>query len=207
MPEHAPRVRALLTDLDGVIRDWSGQDDARIERESGLPEGSIKAAAFAPELVLPAITGDVTDEEWRRQATARLCERYPAADVERAMAAWSEPAGEVVPEVMALVQATRERVPVALITNATSRLDADLQRLGILDAFDHIVNSSAVGAAKPDRAIFEHALETVGAAAAETFYMDDQQRYLDAAAEIGIVTHHYRCPDGLRAALTRHGLP
>jgi putative hydrolase of the HAD superfamily len=122
------------------------------------------------------------------------------------MVAWSEPAGEVVPEVMALVQSTRERAPVALITNATSRLDADLQRLGILDAFDHVVNSSVVGAAKPDQAIFEHALETVGVASTETFFMDDQQRYLDAAAQIGIVAHCYRCPDGLRAALSHHGL-
>lgn len=199
-------IRAILTDLDGVVRTWSGQDDATIERETELPAGAIKRVAFDPELLVPAITGRVTDEEWRRQAVARLRERYPDAQAERAMAMWSEPTGAVNREVLELLRVCRERVPLVLITNATSRLDRDLAALGILDAFDHIVNSSVVGAAKPDRAIFDHALGCVGVQPSEALYIDDTERYHAPAAGLGIVTHHFRDVDGLRAALGHHGL-
>jgi putative hydrolase of the HAD superfamily len=199
-------IRAVLTDLDGVIRLWHGQDDAGIERAHGLPPGAIKAVAFDSALLLPAITGRVTDEAWRLEATARLRERHPDGDAEAAMAAWSAPAGEIDREALAVMQDVRARVPVALVTNASSRLDTDLAALGVLDAFDHIVNSSAVGAAKPDRAIYRHALGLVGATAGETLYVDDTERYLGPAAELGLVCHHYRDGDTLGSVLARHGL-
>jgi putative hydrolase of the HAD superfamily len=199
-------IRALLVDFDGVIRDWSEQDDAGIERRFGLPAGAIKGVAFAPELLAPAITGGITDEVWREHIATQLRDRHPDTDVEAALAAWSEPAGELDREVLALIRQARERVPVALITNATSRLDRVLDRLGVRDAFDHIVNSSAVGAAKPDRAIFAHALGLVGKSAGETLYVDDTERYLGPAGEIGLATHHYRDTGGLRAVLADHGL-
>ena len=199
-------IRAVLCDLDGVIRDWSGQDDAGIERRFGLPLGTMKQIAFAPELVVPAITGQVTDAAWRSEVVHRLRDRHPGVDASEAMAAWSEPAGEINREVLVLVQEARQRAPVALVTNATGRLDADLARLGVTDAFDHIVNSSAVGAAKPDRAIYDHTLALLGVTAPETLYIDDTERYLGPAAELGLQCHHYRGVDGLREVLAMHGL-
>jgi HAD superfamily hydrolase (TIGR01509 family) len=199
-------IRAVLCDLDGVIRDWTGQDDAGIERRFGLPPGTIKGVAFDPELLLSAITGQIADAAWRGEVVHRLKHRYPGADAEGAMAAWSAPTGAIDREALALVQQVRERAPVALVTNATDRLDADLARLGVLDAFDYIVNSSAVGAAKPDRAIFDHALGLVGVDAREALYIDDTERYLGPAAELGLRCHHYRGVDGLREALATHGL-
>lgn len=199
-------VRAVLTDLDGVIRLWHGQDDAGIEQRFELPPGAIKAVAFDPELAIPAITGQVSDEGWRRHAAELLRERHPDADVDAAMAAWSARVGEVDHAVLELVQAVRRRVPVALVTNATDRLPTDLAALGVLDAFDHIVNSSAVGAAKPDLAIYHHALGLVGTSAGETLYIDDTDRYLGPAQALGLVCHHYRGIAGLRAALADHGL-
>ena len=204
MPETL--IRAILTDLDGVIRDWSGQDDAAIERLTGLPGGEIKRTAFDPELLIPAITGQVTDEAWRQRIAQRLRERHPEADADRAVGMWSEPAGEVNHEVLVLLHACRGRVPLVLITNASSRLERDLAVLGLLDAFDHIVNSSEVGAAKPDRAIFEHALGRIGVQPGEVLYIDDTERYLGPASELGMVTHYFRGVDGLRAELGRHGL-
>lgn len=199
-------IRAVLTDLDGVIRRWDGQDDAAIERRCGLPPGAIRAVAFAPALLLPAITGEISDEAWRGRIVATLRERHPEADAAGAVAAWSEPAGAIDGEALALIGAVRERVPVALVTNASSRLDADLDRLGVRDAFDHIVNSAVVGAAKPDRAIYAHALGLVGASAAEALYIDDTERYLGPAAALGLSCHHYRGIDGLREALIERGL-
>ncbi|HMQ30505.1 MAG TPA: hypothetical protein PKD53_07235 [Chloroflexaceae bacterium] len=78
-------ARALLIDLDGVLRSWRGQDDPATERGFGLPPGSIRRVAFAPERLLPAITGAVSDATWRAQIAAALAEQFPAADTARAL--------------------------------------------------------------------------------------------------------------------------
>jgi putative hydrolase of the HAD superfamily len=50
---------AVLCDLDGVLRRWP--DMSALDQAHGLPAGTLVAAAFAPERLLPALTG----EQWR----------------------------------------------------------------------------------------------------------------------------------------------
>ena len=148
------RVRALLIDLDGVIRIWEPGRTATVEQEAGLPAGAIGQAAFAPDLLLPAVRGEIADEEWRDRVADRLRLAHPAVDAARAVAAWAAPAGKVDQAALAIVRACRVLVPVVLVTNATSRLPRDLATLGLSQEFDHIINSSAVGAHKPEPEIF-----------------------------------------------------
>jgi putative hydrolase of the HAD superfamily len=199
-------VRALLIDLDGVVRLWDPAHFPAAEAGAGLPPGALRRAAFAPDLLHPAITGRVTDEAWRRQIVARLRAEHPAADAERAVAAWSAPAGAVDAAVLALVRACRARAPVVLLTNATSRLGADLARLGLGDAFDHVINSSAVGWIKPQPEVFAVALHAAGVPAAQALFVDDTAANVAAAAQLGLVAHHYRGAASLRQALALHGL-
>ena len=199
-------TKALLIDFDGVLRLWDGAHDREVEQSSGLPPGALLATAFAPELLLPAITGAVSDEAWRLEVGRRLQCQFPHADAVRAVAAWSEPAGALDPTVFALVRACRQRVPVALLTNATSRLPRDLERLGLSDAFDHVINSSAVGAAKPNPTIFHTALQTLGLPASQVLYIDDSPGHVEAASRLGVIGHVYRGHDALRQVLLQHGL-
>jgi putative hydrolase of the HAD superfamily len=197
-----PPPRALLVDLDGVIRHWRGQGDPEIERETGLPPGAIRQAAFADDLLLPAITGRVSDEEWRQTIVTRLAERFPESNAAEAIARWSEPPGEIDGTVLALLDRCRERATIVLVTNATSRLDRDLARLGIADAFDRIVNSSVVGHVKPEPEIFAAALKAAGVPAGAAFFVDDKAEFVAAAEMIGIAGHHFRDLASLRDALT-----
>jgi putative hydrolase of the HAD superfamily len=199
-------IRALLIDLDGVVRVWSPVHFLAAEAAAGLPVGALRRAAFSPDLLHPAITGRVTDEEWRRQIVARVRADHPTADAERAVAVWSAPAGEVDGAVLAVVLACRARVPVVLLTNATSRLASDLARLGLSDAFDHVVNSSAVGWIKPQPEVFDIALRMAGVPAVEALFVDDTAANVAAAAQLGMVAHHFQGLALLRQTLARHGL-
>ena len=107
------------------------------------------------------------------------------------MARWSAPAGAVDQQMVALLRRCRQRVPVGLITNATSRLPRDLARLGLLGEFDAIISSWVVGAAKPERQIFWAALEALQARPATTLYIDDSPGHVQAAAELGIISYVY----------------
>lgn len=134
-------VKAVLFDLDGVIRIWDWELLERSEKEARLPPGAIPEAAFSPDLLEPVVTGKVTDEDWRRQVAGRLREQYPDADGDLAMQLWSASVGRVDEGVLALVRACRQSCKVLLISNASSRLRRDLSVLGIIDDFDGIINT------------------------------------------------------------------
>ncbi|HEY1015772.1 MAG TPA: HAD-IA family hydrolase [Herpetosiphonaceae bacterium] len=202
----SPPIKAVLFDCDGVVRRWDAQDDPTLERDAGLSAAAVRRIAFLPELLTPAITGRTSDEAWRRAVAERLAAEFPAADAELAVARWSAPAGEVDAAALELVRACRRRVPVALVTNATSRLPRDLAALGLDREFDQIVNSSAVGACKPDPALFHAALAQIGVAAAEALFVDDTPGHVAAAERLGLRGHVFAGSDGLRSALAGLGL-
>lgn len=199
-------IGALLIDLDGVVRLWDPQLDWAIEQECGLAPGALRQAAFAPDLLTAAITGQCRDEAWRRLVAERLSLTVPAAAAEKAVQLWSTPAGAINPAVLELVRQCRQRVKVVLVTNATSRLTADLQQLGLLDEFDLIVNSSEIGYAKPQPEIFHAALAQVGCNATEALFIDDSAGNVAAAQQLGLAGHHYQTVAALEAELRRHHL-
>jgi HAD superfamily hydrolase (TIGR01509 family) len=199
-------IQALLTDLDGVIRLWDGQNDGSIEREFGLPPRTLRTTAFAPTLLQPVITGQISDEIWRQQIAQQLAEQFPDCAAAAAVDRWSAPVGAVDWHMLALLRRCRQHIPVGLITNATSRLPHDLERLGLTDEFDTIINSSVVGAAKLDRQIFLAALEALGTRPETTLYIDDSPGHVQAAAGLGIVSHIHTGSEDAELLFARYGL-
>lgn len=193
----------LFLDFDGVIRRWK-DDDAAIEARFGLPGGAIRAVAFSPRLLEPAILGRVSDASWRASVAAEL-ERRHAAGASEIVRLWSEPPGEIDAETMAILSRCRPGVRLVLATNATSRLDRDLQALGLANRFHAVVNSSEVGATKPSAAFFEAALRRAGVRADEALFVDDSLANVESAANLGILAHHFRGHDALRAFLHESG--
>jgi putative hydrolase of the HAD superfamily len=60
---------------DGVLRTWEKRSFAVLEATYGLPNGSMAAVAFDAARLLPAITGSVSDDEWRAGVRAELVGR------------------------------------------------------------------------------------------------------------------------------------
>ncbi len=92
------------------------------------------------------------------------------------------------------------------MTNATTRLADDLERLGIDGEVDHVVNSAALEVAKPHPAVYGAALDAAGAAAGEPRFVDDSAPNVRASTELGIGGHVYRGPSGLERVLRARGL-
>jgi HAD superfamily hydrolase (TIGR01509 family) len=199
-------LHALLIDLDGVLRLWPDQDGPEFTRRFGLAPSGLREVAFAPRLLLPAITGEISDASWRAQIVLELARRFPDADGAGAVAWWSDSPGEVDPEVARLIGRCRRRCPVVLVTNGTSRLSQDLERLGLTTLFDRVISSSAVGAAKPDAAIFLAALAAAGVRAEHALFVDDTPGHVEAARHLGMVGHRYANVVYLQAVLEQHAL-
>ena len=199
-------TRALLVDLDGVIRLWDKSNEERAERVGRLPSGAVRAAAFAKDLLEPVITGRVTDEEWRAGVAERLRKTYPDSDAASAVRVWSESPGRVDREVVEVLRARRGSVALALITNATSRLPHDLEQLGLTTELDHVFNSADLGFVKPDPRIFQRVLEELELQPFDAFFVDDNAGHVAAAARLGIHGHHYKGLRELCGELSRVGL-
>ncbi len=192
---------AILCDLDGVLRIWDCElTDA--EAAGGLPAGALAAAAFAPDRLLPAITGQVGDEQWRAGVVDDLAERHGSrARAQAAVDAWSAPVGRVDHEVLDLLAAARTHVPVVLVSNATTRLERDLAALGLATHLDAVVNTSRIGVVKPDPRVFRYAAAVVGVDLSRCLFVDDQPGNVEAAQALGMLGLTYTGPDSLRAAL------
>ncbi len=109
----------------------------------------------------------------RRAVLGRLgaAAGYGVEIVDRAMAVFhlSRNDVEVFPEVRPALTALGEHYCVIAVTNGNASLD----QIGIRDLFDHVVSASGVGVAKPDRQIFDVAVEAGGADAHETLHVGD----------------------------------
>ena len=197
---------ALLTDFDGVLRLWPPVE-SETEAEFGLPSGAVRREAFEPSLLSKVSTGQLTDTAWRTVVAQRLSERYPWSQASEAVARWSEPCGELDPEVFQLLQGVRAHLSLILVTNATDRLPRDLEALGLGNAFDGIANSSQLGHAKPSPVVFEHALALANCPASRALYVDDSPINVKAAAELGIRALHYTGVASLRVVIQERVLP
>ena len=203
--ESLPQRKALLIDFDGVLRQWPATD-AALELAHGLPDGALRRTAFERELLNDVVTGRISDEIWRRQLETLLGRQYPQARVSDAVAAWSRPVGEIDRNVLQLVQRARERIKIVLVTNGTSRLNRDLDALGMRGSLDIVVNSSDIGVAKPALGFYAAALRASGVSAAEALYVDDSRSNIAAATQLGICAECFTGHEALATLLLRYRL-
>jgi putative hydrolase of the HAD superfamily len=194
---------ALVCDLDGVIRHYDTAAQAAVELRYGLPGGAIRDVCFSSPLLSDAISGRVSDRQWREAAAQTLTALDGEAAAE-ALREWSDLPVALAADVLELIAEVIEQHPVILLTNATDRLADDLVRLGIEDVFDAIVNTSVVGTSKPGRAAVQAASAAVarvldGPALPERIaFVDDTRGHVMAAQALGWQGHLYLDAPSLR---------
>ncbi|HUH07119.1 MAG TPA: HAD-IA family hydrolase [Egibacteraceae bacterium] len=77
---------------------------------------------------------------------------------------------------------------VGVVSNSDGRVAEALGRARLADLVEIIIDSEVVGVAKPDPAIFAYALEPLGLAAEETWYLGDTVSYDAAGADAAGLT-------------------
>ncbi|MDG0866263.1 HAD-IA family hydrolase [Candidatus Lucifugimonas marina] len=198
-------IKCVFFDFDDVIRSWEYQLDG-LEEEFGIPISAFREIAFAPDTLGPAITGQVSDEMWRDRVRKVLTPRFPDKDANGAWKVWESRNGVIIPEVLDVVKEVKTKVPIGMISNATSRLNSDLRIHDLYDLFDYVINTSEIGIVKPAAAVYLHALKTAELRTEEAFFTDDKAVNVEGATNLGIVGHVFENAAGLRAALVDAGV-
>jgi putative hydrolase of the HAD superfamily len=186
----APHTRALLIDAMGTLVRL--EPPAPLLREAlserfGVtlaPEAAERAMAaeiaYYRAHMLAAADADGVDR-LRAGATTALrsaltpnsrLDRVPLVELTQALLAALRftPFADALP---ALQHARRRGLSVVVVSNWDASLPEVLDRAGLAEHLDGVVASAAVGAAKPDPAIFTAALELLGVAAGEAVHVGD----------------------------------
>jgi len=105
------------------------------------------------------------------------------------------------PHAREVLDALHDRYPLALVTDAQSTYArGELHRVGLLGYFDPIVISGDHGYRKPDRRLFQLALDGMAVAAENTLYVgNDMHRDIFGAQEAGLKTVMFDSDQGKKA--------
>ncbi|GAA2544901.1 haloacid dehalogenase [Winogradskya consettensis] len=199
-------ARAMLIDLDGVVRRWDPTVAAGVESTYGLDPGTLMKTAFTWELLRPAVAGEMTDAEWM----GLIAQRLPL-DEDQARAAvteWQKHRGTVDPDVLTFIREVRAAGrPVGLATNATDLLRGDLETLGLTHEFDAIISSTELKIHKPAPEFFTQAVEALNEQPPWVLFVDDDDRVIRGARAAKLPAFRWTGPQDipyLKKALGLH---
>jgi putative hydrolase of the HAD superfamily len=107
------------------------------------------------------------------------------------------------PQVREVLDVLRDRYPLAVVTDAQSAYArGELHKVGLLDYFDPIIVSGDHGYRKPDRRLFQFALDGMGVAAENALYVgNDMHRDIFGAREVGMKTVMFDSDQGAKVHL------
>jgi putative hydrolase of the HAD superfamily len=168
-----PKLRELIEDRAGLSRVdlLSAFDSTRAERSVGAfgsMEGDFRAVLRA---------AGVEDADERAGPLAELATGF----LEDGVHLWDDS--------LPVLRELRSRgIGTAIVSNCDHGTRPVVERLGLDAEADAVVLSFEAGVAKPDSGIYRIALDALGARAEEAVFVDDQARYCDGAAALGIGT-------------------
>jgi putative hydrolase of the HAD superfamily len=189
------RIRALSLDLDDTLWPiWPAIERAERALEAFLQAHAPRTAERYPipamrelrdriALQNPQLAHDFTAQRKLSLAHALRESEDDDAHVDAAFDAFYAERNrvELYPDAGGALARLGARWPLAALTNG----NADLERIGLAGHFAAIVSARAVGAAKPEPAIFHHACERLDCAPQELLHVGDDP-WLDVAGAQGV---------------------
>jgi 2-haloacid dehalogenase len=201
----APRIRAVVFDLGGVLIDW---DPRHLYR-----------TIFADETAMEDFLRTVTTPEWNRaqdagrpwaEAVEELIARHPERreQIEAYRTRWMEMLGDAIqPTVDILDELRATDVDLYALSNwSAETFPVARPRYPFLEWFDGIVISGEERLIKPDPRIFHVLLQRYALEAGETVFIDDQVANVEAAESVGLVGIRFVDGPQLRADLRSLGV-
>jgi putative hydrolase of the HAD superfamily len=200
-------IDTLILDLDGVVRHWDADHLASTVRSFGVTREQFAAVAFEDELLASAMTGAISAEQWGDEIGRRLGQRH-GCDAVSVAAGFAALGWSIDHDVVALVERVRDagRVRVALFSNASTRLETDLESCGLNGAFDVIFNSARLGIAKPDPEAFRTVAAALGTTPERCLFVDDTVPNVEGASAAGMQAEVFTDVETLRLLFERAGL-
>ena len=185
----APYRACLIDALGTMVRllpPWERLDPAVAE---GIPAERVRSA-FEAEMSYYAANADRGRDRDSLAALRERCAELLSDGLGRPVgvaAMMDAIVFEPYPDAAPALAALRERdLRIVCVSNWDYELGDVLKRIGLATVLDGVVTSAAVGARKPDPAIFSAALQVAGCEAREAFHVGDSDEDVDGARAAGV---------------------
>ena len=200
-----PTPTTVIFDLGAVLIDWNPRYLYR-----SLIDDPDEMERFLAEVTTAAWNHEQDRGRRWDDAVAQLVEQHPAhaALIRAYHERWPEMLGEQIHDTVEILAELRAAgVSLYALTNWSAETwPIALERYPFLGWFRGIVVSGEVGAAKPERAVYDALTERYGVVPAESVFIDDQPRNVEAARNLGFGAIRFTDAPSLRAALVDLGL-
>jgi putative hydrolase of the HAD superfamily len=188
-------IRGLIFDFGGVISNMRWDVAQELEQQYGLERGSLSRTLYDSDEWREVQVGRGDADRWRRVAHERL-EADAGGPLPPLHQRWRD-SWTIIQENVELIRALRPPYRIGILSNTDISLEERIRDgLGIRNLFDHVVSSAVVGMAKPDHRIYRLAADRLGLPTAECVFIDDAERNVAAAREVGMAGIHFRVHRG-----------
>jgi epoxide hydrolase-like predicted phosphatase len=189
-------LRAVLFDLGGVIVRTEYQAPRQhLAERFGMDYDDMDRIVFgggASGSAARATLGEISEEEHWLNVMKVL--KRPASECERIRAEFY--AGDVIDRtIVDFLRSIKPKYKTGLISNAWSGLRNYILREKFDDAFEFMIISAEVGAAKPDPKIFQIALEQLQVKPNEAVFVDDFIENIEACKKVGMKGILFKDPE------------
>ena len=197
-------IEVVLLDVGGVIVPPADVGAlAHVARQLELSPAEVGALFYEWEPWYALSTGRIDEAAYWRALSERV--GWDAEGLRWLASPVWEPA-RVDEEVMALVRSLHGHTRLAILSNATLRLEDTLRRLDVARYVDPIVNSARIGLRKPDPRIFAYTVDLLGVAPGAILFVDDKRRNTVVAEAAGLPSVLFDHAATLAAALRTYNL-
>ncbi|KZX70543.1 hypothetical protein A3712_07540 [Vibrio sp. HI00D65] len=179
-------ISTVLIDFDGVIRHWSNFEMEEYAASLGLVSNPLFACAFSEKNLLPAITGQISHDEWCEAVYLELSLVHGNSIAKKLVNKWCSLGAVIDLEFLNNIRSLLSSCKLVLVTNATSRLPSDLANVGLERAFNEVINSSEIGVAKPNSLFFNRLMTQLSVTAEQCIFIDDSSANVEVARALGI---------------------
>lgn len=202
-----PMVKGVVFDLGGVVIDWNPMYLYR----KVFDGDETKAANFLANICTLEWNGRQDAGRDLVAATAERVEQFPEweREIRAYYGRWIEMIGDAIPgtpELMAEIKAAG--LHLFALSNWNSETFSRVRyTFKPFQLFEHIVLSGDYGCIKPDRKLFEIALNCYGMEAENLVFVDDSRANVEGAAKVGLPALHFTGAAKLRRDLIELGVP
>jgi epoxide hydrolase-like predicted phosphatase len=204
-----PAFRAILFDWGGVftLARRSTSPTEQLERNLGIPQGTLSKRLYDNEYWTQAQIGEITDQEfWRRTLQQfHISDEQGIARFKAAL--FKGESSRLRTGMVNLVKQLKRNYIVALLSNADN-IFRDLLKIKFHadQLFHDVIISAEVGVAKPDPTIFTITCDKLKVEKKECIFIDDSARNVESAISVGIHAIQYRNTVHLRKELKQLGV-
>ncbi len=178
-----------MSKIDTVFFDWGGvvandpSDDFLGQLLKNVGATDEQVAAIFETYMKRFMCGQITEQEYWQEIKSNFGLSIPDSISDEFMK-WNGLTANQ--DILNLIsELLRHGLKVAILSNVIEPTYNVLWKAGYYDLFDETIASCKVGFAKPEREIYQISIDKLGTTADKSLFIDDKQRNLDPASQMG----------------------